>query len=225
MKRYITTIVLLIIFTIIIIAVSRFYFSKNKTNDNAIPLQNNNANLNNQTSHDPLNSAILNIPLDKALSRITKKPFGIYVSPGNSPVTPEKFTGYHTGTDFETTPEEADIPVEIHAITDGKIINKLSISGYGGVILEKAVINNQPVIILYGHVDIRAENSRINIGDTIKKGDSIAILSPGYSPQSGGERKHLHLGIIKGSTVDYRGYAQNQNELSRWIDAESILGK
>ncbi|NTU99252.1 hypothetical protein HGA64_04600 [Candidatus Falkowbacteria bacterium] len=42
-------------------------------------------------------------PISDALSRVTKKPFGIKVSPKNSSVSPERFTGYHTGVDFETT--------------------------------------------------------------------------------------------------------------------------
>src|SRR5438105_13240780 len=40
------------------------------------------------------------IPLENAQTRVTKKFFGTKVSPGNSPVTPERFSGYHTGVDF-----------------------------------------------------------------------------------------------------------------------------
>jgi hypothetical protein len=32
---------------------------------------------------------------------LQKKPFGIYITPENSPVQPENFTGYHTGIDVE----------------------------------------------------------------------------------------------------------------------------
>lgn len=45
-------------------------------------------------------------PINSALERVTKKSFGIYVTPQSSPVSPEKFTGYHTGVDFEITPDE-----------------------------------------------------------------------------------------------------------------------
>src|SRR5438105_4096773 len=45
-------------------------------------------------------------PIGNSLSRVTKKPFGIYITPQNSPVQPEKFKGYHTGVDFETTADE-----------------------------------------------------------------------------------------------------------------------
>lgn len=47
---------------------------------------------------------ILNIPLTDAAARITKKPFGIFITPQNSPVQPERFSGFHTGTDFEILP-------------------------------------------------------------------------------------------------------------------------
>jgi hypothetical protein len=35
-------------------------------------------------------------PLDRASGRVTKKPFGIFVTPQNSPVQPERFRGFHT---------------------------------------------------------------------------------------------------------------------------------
>ena len=44
-------------------------------------------------------------PISDALSRVTKKTFGLYVSPGHSTIRPERFTCYHTGVDFETTPD------------------------------------------------------------------------------------------------------------------------
>lgn len=41
------------------------------------------------------------LPIAEFEKRITKKPFGIYITPQNSPVQPERFTGYHTGVDVE----------------------------------------------------------------------------------------------------------------------------
>src|SRR5690348_16155292 len=61
-------------------------------------------------------------PISNAAARVTKKPFGIYVTPQNSPVQPERFTGFHTGTDFETTPTEANSLVPFFAICSGKIL-------------------------------------------------------------------------------------------------------
>ncbi|MCL5774898.1 MAG: hypothetical protein M1333_01655, partial [Patescibacteria group bacterium] len=64
----------------------------------------------NQVSH-----TLLFPPLDKALERVTKKPFGIKISPQNSPVSPERFSGFHTGVDFETFPDEQDTGVSVYA--------------------------------------------------------------------------------------------------------------
>jgi murein DD-endopeptidase MepM/ murein hydrolase activator NlpD len=227
MKRYIMTIIIILFSTIILIAFSRYYLLRERNSENSAGEINPLTIRMQQIPLDEIkkNSTPFNVPLDNSLSRITKKPFGIYVTPKNSPISPERFSGFHTGADFETTSAQANTPVEVRAIADGKITNKLIVSGYGGVILEKAIIDNQPVTILYGHVDIRAQNSRVKIGETIKKGESIALLSPGYSSQSGFERKHLHLAIIKGDKIDYRGYVQTQNELFPWIDPQSILGR
>ena len=215
MKRYLITIILLLLSVIILIIISRFYVFKNEKPDNTnIPPQNNPASISIQENTASIS---IEVPLDNASARITKKPFGIFVSPQNSPVSPERFTGFHTGTDFETTPEEASVPIEVRAIMDGTIINKLSVSGYGGVILEKAEINGQPVIILYGHVDLDSSTKE----KEVKKGDPLAILAPANSSKSGHERKHLHLGIIKGAQINYRGYVQSIKELSDWIDPQA----
>ena len=104
-------------------------------------------------------------PIDRAGERVTKKPFGIFITPQNSPVHPERFSGYHTGTDFETFPDEQNIDVPIYAITSGKIIAKKSASGYGGVLVESATINGSPVTIIYGHLKLASINKKT--GDTL----------------------------------------------------------
>ncbi|HZZ99469.1 MAG TPA: hypothetical protein VFK07_02035, partial [Candidatus Paceibacterota bacterium] len=50
-------------------------------------------------------------------------------------------------------------------------------------------------------------------------GDFIGNLGKGYSSQTDGERKHLHLGIHKGSAVDITGYVSSDDLLSNWLDA------
>ncbi|MDO8507840.1 MAG: M23 family metallopeptidase [bacterium] len=160
-------------------------------------------------------------PLTDAQSRITKKPFGIYITPQTSPVQPEKFAGYHTGTDFETTSVEAGIDVSVYAVCTGKIRVKEIVQGYGGVIVQDCTIKNQPVTVLYGHINIR--QSQVSLGLEVKASDKVAILAPANSEYSSGERKHLHLGIHKGTAIDYRGYVQNQSELSGWLDAVKYL--
>ena len=178
------------------------------------------ATVNTTSTNLPLASQLLP-PISQAAIRITKKPFGIKVSPQNSPVQPERFSGYHTGVDFETFPSEANIDVPVMAITGGKIIYQQWVSGYGGVVIQSGTINGQTVTILYGHLNISSVKQKI--GDTIAAGDQIAVLGQGHSRQTDGERKHLHLGIHLGTKIDLLGYIQNQTELSGWLDWQSLV--
>jgi murein DD-endopeptidase MepM/ murein hydrolase activator NlpD len=169
----------------------------------------------------PTANNTLQLPISQAKNRVTKKPFGLFVTPQNSPVSPEKFYGYHTGTDFETFPDEADSNVSVYVITPGKIIMKRFASGYGGVLVESAQVNNSPVTIIYGHLNLASINKKT--GDSLSAGEQIGFLGKGYSSQTDGERKHLHLGIHKGSSVNILGYVQNKSELEGWIDPMSLF--
>ena len=53
------------------------------------------------------------VPISRVDERVTRKPFGILIDPETSLVQPERFRGYHTGTDFEVFPEEAEAEVYI----------------------------------------------------------------------------------------------------------------
>lgn len=154
------------------------------------------------------------LPLSDASNRVTKKPFGIYVAPGNSPVSPEKFRGFHTGTDFETFPEEANSPVEVQAVCSGKVLTKEYANGYGGVMVESCQLDNQPITVVYGHLKLAS----ITSNKELQAGDSIGLLGNGYSAETSGERKHLHLGFHKGTAINIRGYVSSRKELSNWID-------
>ncbi|HEX9504195.1 MAG TPA: M23 family metallopeptidase [Patescibacteria group bacterium] len=158
-------------------------------------------------------------PVDKPDQRMTKKPFGIYITKANSPVQPEKFSGYHTGTDFETFAEEANIEVPLYAICDGKILQKRTATGYGGVMVQACMIDNQAVTVIYGHVSLKsiAKNAR----DNLSKGEKIGVL--GQPPgETDGERKHLHLGVHKGSGINILGYVQSPSLLSNWLDYQKL---
>ncbi|MDB4940311.1 MAG: hypothetical protein JWO40_736 [Candidatus Doudnabacteria bacterium] len=168
----------------------------------------------------PTAITVLAEPISNANTRITKKFFGTYVTPKNSPVQPEKFTGYHTGVDFETTAAEKDLAVPISAICDGKIVVSGFVNGYGGVIIQKCVISGADVTVLYGHLNL---GSLPKIGTIEKKGDKIAILGAAQSHDTDGERKHLHLSIHKGTAIEYRGYVQNKNELASWLDYQELI--
>ncbi len=154
-------------------------------------------------------------------SRITKKTFGLYVTPSNSPVSPEKFTGYHTGVDFETTPDEANIDIPVPAICEGTLLLKKYATGYGGVAVQSCMLYGQPVTIIYGHLELASIMP--GIGQQLKKGETIGILGKGYSTETDGERKHLHLGIHKGLVINILGYVQKQPELSGWLDPMQFL--
>ncbi|MFA6383336.1 MAG: M23 family metallopeptidase [Parcubacteria group bacterium] len=178
-----------------------------------------------QNSSAPIQEALVNNPnitpdfqppLDRAGERLTKKPFGIFITPQNSPVQPEKFTGYHTGADFEIFPEELGADVAVHAVCSGKLLSKKYASGYGGVMVQACMLENNPITVIYGHLKLAsiatATGSNLNIGDT------IGILGAAYSQETNGERKHLHLGFHKGTAVSILGYVQNKADLSEWVD-------
>lgn len=153
--------------------------------------------------------------------RITKKPFGIYITPENSPVQPERFSGYHTGADFEVLPEEDEKESSFSAICDGKAVYKDSVKGYGGVFVQQCNFEEMPVTVLYGHISIASVSH--NVGDNVKRGNSIGSLGKAYSEETDGERAHLHLAIHRGSDIDLRGYVSEKEMLSQWIDPVLFL--
>lgn len=162
-------------------------------------------------------------PLDRLTERVTKKSFGTKVSPTNSPVQPERFSGYHTAIDFEIFPDEVDTVVTVKAACSGKILQRRTTAGYGGVIVQSCIYNEQPVTVVYGHLDINSVISKI--GATIQVGQNLGNLGKGFSSQTDGERKHLHLGIHQGSTVSILGYVSKQADLSNWIDPLTVFDK
>ncbi len=186
----------------------------NKTDNQPVVVPNPIPNLSNQESVKTFAS-----PIENADKRVTKKPFGIYVNLKNSPVQPERFVGYHNATDFETFAEEANSEVSFYAICDGKILQKRTASGYGGLIVQACSLDNQPITVIYGHVSLK--NISKIIGDNLSKGEKVGIL--GQQPtETDGERKHLHLGIHKGATPNIQGYVQNPSELDQWIDFQTV---
>jgi len=156
---------------------------------------------------------ILIEPVVEFKKRITKKFFGTFVTPADSPVNPERFSGYHTGVDVEFDDVTDEVVVKV--IFDGEIIYLGSVNGYGGVVAEKVFYKNEYFVVIYGHLDpdFLIKNNMI-----VKKGEKIGVLGEGYSQETDGERKHLHLGIVKGEKVNFRGYVQNKDELSEWMD-------
>lgn len=155
-------------------------------------------------------------PIDRAAERVTRKPFGIRVDPKTSPVQPERFSGYHTGTDFETFPDEADADVGVRAICGGEVVAKRSASGYGGVFVTRCVIGGEDVTVVYGHLALSSIDAEI--GERVEAGSRIGFLGSQGSRDTDGERKHLHLGIHRGHVTDIRWYVADRALLSEWID-------
>ena len=103
----------------------------------------------------PLTKVLIS-PLDQAWERTTKKLFGTQVSHGHFPVSPEKFTGYHTGVDFETFSREKESDIKISAACTGKIVLKKQASGYGGVFVQRCDLPTETVTVIYGHLQFES---------------------------------------------------------------------
>jgi hypothetical protein len=160
-------------------------------------------------------------PISEVQTRVSKKPFGLYVSPNSSPVSPEHFIGYHTGVDFETTPQEQNIDVPVQAICAGPLVLKKTATGYGGVAVQSCEIDYEPVTIIYGHLRLASITATQNT--LLNQGQQIGILGKGYSAETAGERKHLHLGIHKSSMVNLLGYVSTKDKLNQWIDFLTLI--
>ena len=105
----------------------------------------------------------------------------------------------------------------MRAVCEGRLLSKKSATGYGGVAVQACELENDSITVIYGHLDLGSVNAKI--GDNIRKGDVLGKLGRGYSEQTDGERKHLHLGFHKGNLLDILGYVDSQEKLSDWIDS------
>jgi hypothetical protein len=210
-----TYLIILFVFVIgiIVVGILIFYKSVNRTAQNQQPVVTDNNPSEPQPQAD--------IPLVRARERVTKKPFGIKISPENSPIQPERFSGYHTGVDYEIFPGEENADVQVFAICGGNLLIKRTASGYGGALAQECNLENQAVTIIYGHIKLSSVKQKI--GDYIAEGEKLAVLGKGYSTETDNERKHLHLGIHEGTIITLLGYVQKQSDLDQWIDFEKHL--
>ena len=156
------------------------------------------------------------LPINNFYSRITKKPFGIYITPQTSPVSPEKFTGFHTGVDVEYQDIDSDIP--IFSIGNGTVLYSGMVNGYGGFI----AIKHNEFISIYGHLD---PSSLVKNNANVTQDQQIGILGRGFTLQTSGERKHLHFAILKSEPLDFRGYVSSESELSNWLNPTIFLSE
>ena len=166
-------------------------------------------------------SSSLRYPITKPNERVTKKLFGTKVSPTNSPIQPERFTGYHNAVDFEILPGEEQQLIKVTALCGGNLISKRKVSGYGGLATQSCRINNQLVTVIYGHLELASISESPN--SYLAPGDFIGYLGAANSTDTDGERKHLHLGIRKGQSSDVKGYVDTEAELLDWIDLQKLI--
>ncbi len=160
-------------------------------------------------------------PLDRSKERVTKKTFWLRISPKNSPVSPEKFSGYHTGVDFEIFEWEEDTDIIIKAICSGPLLMKKWATGYSGVVAQKCELGKESVVVVYGHLKLASVQTAINT--ELKAGDQLGVLGKWYSSETDNERKHLHLSIHKWAGINIRGYVSTEWELSQWFDPLKLL--
>ena len=165
--------------------------------------------------------AALVSPLDRRVERVTKKFFATYITPKTSPIQPERFTGYHTGLDYETFTSEAKIDVPVVAACTGKVRALQNVSGYGGVLVQQCVVAGQTVTVLYGH--IRLSSVKVKVGAELKAGTQFAVLGTGFSSETSGERKHLHFSLHTGAAINWRGYVSSKAALVNWLDPLAYL--
>jgi murein DD-endopeptidase MepM/ murein hydrolase activator NlpD len=119
----------------------------------------------------------------------------------------------NTGADAEYTDVTNEVPV--YAITGGKVLLARWASGYGGVVAIQHQLNNQPVVGIYGHLN---PNQLPKIHSIVTAGQQIGILGTGGTHETDGERKHLHFGLVKGTSPTLTGYVPSPPTLlNGWI--------
>lgn len=132
----------------------------------------------------------------------------------------DRFHGYHLGDDIEYGDSSERIPV--FAIADGTVVERKEfVSGYGGFILTRHVIDGKTITALYGHLDTKSVP--LNVGDPVKKGQVIAFLGENESHETDGRRKHLHFGLYEGDEIRYLGYEKEVAHVSQWINPRDFF--
>lgn len=160
-------------------------------------------------------------PVSRAGERVTKKPFGLRVAPGLSPVDPERFTGWHVGLDLELLPGETEDGVAVSAACGGEVLYRNWVKGYGGVLVQRCRAGGEDVTVLYGHVLLT--DGAPALGARLEPGQAFAVLGKGFSEQTDGERPHLHFSVHRGRALELRGYAEDTARMAGWMDPAGML--
>lgn len=146
----------------------------------------------------------------------TKKVFGQYIAPDSG----DRFSGYHTGDDIEVADLAATVPV--YALTTATVVQKQTVSGYGGVVILEFIDQGITYHALYGHLNLSSVS--IIVGDTVNGGTQLGVLGDDQSEQTDGERKHLHFGIYSYTGIElYAGYVADDTDLMNWLNPADWL--
>ena len=155
-------------------------------------------------------------PIAHYTSARTKKVFGQYIPPDSG----DRFSGYHTGDDIEVEDLQAEVPV--YALTDATVVQKQTLSGYGGVVVLEFTEQDVTYHALYGHLDLASVT--VEIGDTVVGGSQLGLLGDDQSDETDGERKHLHFGLYPYTGTElYAGYVQDDAALNNWLNPSDYL--
>ncbi len=157
-------------------------------------------------------------PIEGFATRNTKKNFGLYVTPANSPVSPEKFTGFHTGVDIEYSDVARDVPVK--AVAAGTVKVARFIDGYGGVVGIEHDWQDKKLFVLYGHLDPK---SLVKENAIVAQGDTIGILGDKSADETDNERKHLHFAVRRTQETNLRGYVTSAEALRDWYNPYDLI--
>ena len=161
-------------------------------------------------------------PIQGFERRISKKPFGIFVTPENSPVQPEHFRGYHTGVYVENDNPAGSDGIPIYAIAPGTVILSKIASGYGGVVAIQHIVGGDNILGIYGHLK---PSSLPAAGARIGNGEQIGALGDGFTSETGGERQHLHFGLYRGEDTNIKGYVRTKEELKAWYNPVEFFAR
>lgn len=203
-----------------------------------VPQTNENSNTNSKINTEnnaqntkPIISSQIVSPLDNSANRVWLNTFGNVPSKMTLPKDTDYsdlvckqgkgYAGYHTGADFEVIKDEQDKAVSMKAIADGVIRSVGRVNGYGGLIVEEIQYKGATYTVYYGHVDL--DTAKVKTGDKVKTGQKIVDLGPACSAKNGDTRKHLHLGIHKGSSIVVTGYITDKKQLANWINPMELI--
>ncbi|EKD79616.1 MAG: hypothetical protein ACD_41C00025G0007, partial [uncultured bacterium] len=155
-------------------------------------------------------------PMASYTTARTKKVFGQYIAPDSG----DRFSGYHTGDDVEVT--DVMVVVPVYALTTATVMQKQTVSGYGGVVILEFVDANVTYHALYGHLNL--DSVTAVVGDTVTGGTQLGVLGDDASAQTDGERKHLHFGLYPFTGTElYAGYVVDDADLVNWVNPADWL--